>query len=194
MMKSIAVFCGSSTGTDEIYKTQARLLGQTFSKQNIILVYGGAKYGLMGTVADEVLNNGGKVIGVLPHFLKNREAAHERLSELILVDTMHERKIEMFELCDGFIALPGGFGTLDELFEIITWAQLGLHKKPIAILNINGFYDSLIGLIETLVAKGFVKEENKKMILTGSDINDLLYQMNNYIAPVDGAHITQEVI
>ena len=194
MMKSIAVFCGSSTGTDEIYKTQASLLGQTFSKQNIILVYGGAKYGLMGTVADEVLNNGGKVIGVLPHFLKNREAAHERLSELILVDTMHERKIEMFELCDGFIALPGGFGTLDELFEIITWAQLGLHKKPIAILNINGFYDSLIGLIETLVAKGFVKEENKKMILTGSDINDLLHQMNNYIAPVDGAYITQEVI
>src|ERR1700751_4781424 len=166
MMKSIAVFCGSSLGTEEIYAAQAKLLGQLFAKENIILVYGGAKYGLMGVIADEVLNNGGKVIGILPHFLRNREAAHERLSELILVDTMHERKIEMFELCDGIIALPGGFGTLDELFEIITWAQLGLHKKPIALLNVDGFYDSLIELIEKMVAKGFVKEENKKAILT----------------------------
>ena len=137
-MKSITVFCGSSFGSDEIYKEQAILLGQTLAKQNIQLIYGGANVGLMGAVADGVLLEGGKVIGVLPHFLQSKEIAHQDLTELILVETMHERKTKMNNLCDGVIVLPGGYGTLEEFFEMITWAQLGLHKKPIAILNING--------------------------------------------------------
>ncbi len=131
-MKRVTVFCGSSYGTDNLYKDQAFLLGQTLANQEIGLVYGGAKVGLMGAVADGVLSKGGEAIGVLPYFLQKKEVAHEQLTELILVETMHERKAKMNELSDGVIALPGGFGTLEELFEMLTWAQLGLHKKPIA--------------------------------------------------------------
>lgn len=154
-MKNITVFCGSSFGTEEIYKEQAELLGKTLAKQNIGLVYGGANVGLMGAVADGALSENGTVIGVLPNFLRSKEIAHQGLTELILVESMHERKTKMSELCDGVIALPGGFGTLEELFEMLTWAQLGLHKKPIAILNISGFYDSLLELLETMTEKVF---------------------------------------
>jgi uncharacterized protein (TIGR00730 family) len=162
-MNRITVFCGSSFGTEEIYTEQAALLGKTLAKQNIELVYGGANVGLMGAVADGVLNNGGKAIGVLPNFLRSKEIAHLGLTELILVESMHERKTKMNDLCDGVMALPGGFGTLEELFEMLTWAQLGLHKKPIAILNINGFYDSLIQLTEVMVSKGLLKEVNQQI-------------------------------
>jgi uncharacterized protein (TIGR00730 family) len=179
-MKSITVFCGSSDGLDNFYKTQAYLLGKTLAEQKIILVYGGAKYGLMGAVADGSLTNGGKVIGVLPHFLMNREAAHQQLTELILVDSMHERKQEMFELCDGFIVMPGGLGTLEELFEIWTWSQLGLHKKPIAILNLNGFYDSLLKLIQSMVQNGFVKKASQDLVLIDDTIEGLLIKMRSY--------------
>jgi len=182
-MKRITVFCGSSSGTDTIYEQQAILLGKTLAAQNIDLVYGGAKVGLMGAVADGVLSGGGKVFGVLPNFLQQKEIAHTQLTELILVETMHERKTKMDELSDGVIALPGGFGTLEELFEMLTWAQLGLHKKPIAILNVNGFYDELISLLQTMVSKGFLKEVNQKMLLISDDITDLLEQMKNYKAP-----------
>ncbi|PXY46071.1 LOG family protein [Flavobacterium hydrophilum] len=188
-MKRITVFCGSSFGTEEIYKEQAALLGETLAKQNIELVYGGANVGLMGAVADGVLNNGGKVIGVLPNFLRSKEIAHLGLTELILVESMHERKTRMNDLCDGVIALPGGFGTLEELFEMVTWAQLGLHKKPIAILNINGFYDSLIQLTEVMVSKGLLKEVNQQMLLVSDNIDDLLDKMNNYKAPTVGKWI-----
>ncbi|CAD0007717.1 LOG family protein [Flavobacterium salmonis] len=188
-MKRITVFCGSSFGTEEIYKEQAALLGETLAKQNIELVYGGANVGLMGAVADAVLNNGGKAIGVLPNFLRSKEIAHLGLTELILVESMHERKTKMNDLCDGVIALPGGFGTLEELFEMITWAQLGLHKKPIAILNINGFYDSLIQLTEVMVSKGLLKDVNQQMLLVSNDIDDLLNKMNNYTAPTVGKWI-----
>ncbi|HEX8016489.1 MAG TPA: TIGR00730 family Rossman fold protein [Flavobacterium sp.] len=188
-MKRITVFCGSSFGTEEIYKEQAALLGETLAKQNIELVYGGANVGLMGAVADAVLNNGGKAIGVLPNFLRSKEIAHLGLTELILVESMHERKTKMNDLCDGVIALPGGFGTLEELFEMITWAQLGLHKKPIAILNINGFYDYLIQLTEVMVSKGLLKEVNQQMLLVSDDIDDLLNKMNNYTAPTVGKWI-----
>lgn len=188
-MKRITVFCGSSFGTEEIYKEQAALLGETLAKQNIELVYGGANVGLMGAVADAVLNNGGKAIGVLPNFLRSKEIAHLGLTELILVESMHERKTTMNDLCDGVIALPGGFGTLEELFEMITWAQLGLHKKPIAILNINGFYDYLIQLTEVMVSKGLLKEVNQQMLLVSNDIDDLLNKMNNYTAPTVGKWI-----
>ena len=134
-MKSVTVFCGSSMGTDPIYKSQAFLLGKTLAQQNIKLIYGGAKVGLMGAVADGALSENGKVIGVLPHFLGTKEIAHESLTELIRVESMHERKTKMSELSEGVIALPGGFGTLEELFEMLTWGQLGLHQKPIGILN-----------------------------------------------------------
>ncbi|WP_343694921.1 TIGR00730 family Rossman fold protein [Flavobacterium sp.] len=191
-MKNITVFCGSSFGTEEIYKEQAELLGKTLAKQNIGLVYGGANVGLMGAVADGALSENGTVIGVLPNFLRSKEIAHQGLTELILVESMHERKTKMSELCDGVIALPGGFGTLEELFEMLTWAQLGLHKKPIAILNISGFYDSLLELLETMTEKGLLKEVNKNMLLVSDDIDDLLEQMKNYVAPTVGKWIDKK--
>jgi len=191
-MKSITVFCGSSFGTEEIYKEQAVLLGQTLAKQNIKLIYGGANVGLMGAVADGVLNAGGEAIGVLPDFLRSKEIAHLGLTELIFVESMHERKTKMNDLCEGVIALPGGFGTLEELFEMLTWAQLGLHKKPIAILNINGFYDSLIELTQTMVEKGLLKDVNQKMLLVSDNIDDLLNQMKNYVAPTVGKWIEKK--
>lgn len=193
-MKSITVFCGSSFGSDEIYKEQANLLGQTLAKQNIQLIYGGANVGLMGAVADGVLKEGGKAIGVLPHFLQSKEIAHQNLTELILVETMHERKTKMNELCDGVIVLPGGYGTLEEFFEMITWAQLGLHKKPIAILNIDGFYDDLIKLVQTMVDKGFLKQINQEMLLVSDSIDELLEKMRNYHAPIVGKWISKEEV
>lgn len=193
-MKSITVFCGSSFGSDEIYKEQAILLGQTLAKQNIQLIYGGANVGLMGAVADGVLQQGGKVIGVLPHFLQSKEIAHQDLTELILVETMHERKTKMNDLCDGVIVLPGGYGTLEEFFEMITWAQLGLHKKPIAILNINGFYDDLIKLVQNMVDKGFLKQINQEMLLVSDSIDELLEKMKNYRAPSVGKWISKEEV
>lgn len=193
-MKRITVFCGSSQGNEDIYKTQARLLGKTLAKQNIELVYGGANVGLMGAVADGVLSEDGKVIGVLPIFLKSKEIAHKGLTELILVESMHERKTRMNDLCDGVIALPGGFGTLEEFFEMLTWAQLGLHKKPIAILNIAGFYDSLLNLVQVMVDKGFLKEANKKMLLINNDIDCLINDMRNYVAPTVGKWIDKETV
>ncbi|MNU18617.1 LOG family protein YvdD [compost metagenome] len=193
-MKSITVFCGSSFGSDDLYKKQATLLGQTLAKQNIQLIYGGANVGLMGAVADGVLKEGGKAIGVLPHFLQSKEIAHQNLTELILVETMHERKTKMNDLCDGVIVLPGGYGTLEEFFEMITWAQLGLHKKPIAILNIDGFYDDLIKLVQTMVDKGFLKQINQEMLLVSDSIDALLEKMRNYQAPTVGKWISKEEV
>lgn len=166
-------------------------LGNALAKRNIELVYGGANVGLMGAVADGVLNEGGKVIGVLPHFLQSKEIAHAGLTELILVETMHERKTKMNELCDGVIALPGGFGTMEEFFEMLTWAQLGLHKKPIAILNIDGFYDSLKVLIQVMVDKGFLKPVNQEMLLVSDTVEELLTKMSEYTAPEVGKWISK---
>ncbi|MDR6845156.1 TIGR00730 family Rossman fold protein [Flavobacterium granuli] len=193
-MKRITVFCGSSSGTEEIYTSQATLLGKTLAKRNIELVYGGANVGLMGAVADGVLNNGGKAIGVLPNFLRSKEIAHKQLTELILVDTMHERKTKMNDLCDGVIALPGGFGTLDELFEMLTWAQLGLHKKPIAILNVGGYFDALIVFIQNMADKGLLKEVNREMLLVSDSVEDLLDKMENYVPPTVGKWIDKKDI
>lgn len=183
MIKRLTVFCGSSFGTDSIYEEQAYLLGKRLAHEQIGLVYGGSNTGLMGTVANGVMENGGEAIGVLPHFLKGREIAHEKLSDLILVETMHERKTKMNELSDGVITLPGGYGTLEELFEMMTWAQLGLHQKPVAVLNINGFYDNLLQMIQTMVDKGFVKEINQKMLIVDDQIDSLLNKIRNYQAP-----------
>ncbi|WBV60018.1 TIGR00730 family Rossman fold protein [Chryseobacterium camelliae] len=193
-MKSITVFCGSSFGTDDVFKEQATLLGQTLAKQNIQLVYGGVYVGLMGAVADGALHAGGKVVGVLPHFLQSKEIAHKQLTELILVETMHERKTKMNDLCDGVIVLPGGYGTLEEFFEMITWAQLGLHQKPIAVLNIDGFYNDLIKLVETMVDKGFLKPINRDMLLISDTIDELLEMMKNYKAPTVGKWISKDEV
>jgi uncharacterized protein (TIGR00730 family) len=193
-MKSITIFCGSSFGSDSIFEEQATLLGQTLAKQHIQIVYGGSNTGLMKAVADGALSESGRVVGILPHFLQSKEIAHKNLTELILVETMHERKTKMNELCDGVIVLPGGYGTLEEFFEMITWAQLGLHKKPIAILNIDGFYDDLIKLTQTMVDKGFLKQINRDMLLMSDNIDELLEKMRNYEAPTVGKWISKEEV
>ena len=179
-LKAIAVFCGSSEGNDTIIISEAEILGQTLAQEGITLVYGAAKIGIMGRIAQATLNNHGKVIGVIPEFLKLKEVVHLGLNELITTSNMHERKLKMHELSDGFITLPGGFGTFEELFEIITWAQLGLHQKPIGLLNINGFYDDLIGMLETMVAKGFLKIDNLELLIVDKDISSLINKMRHY--------------
>jgi len=179
-LKSVAVFCGSSEGNDTIIISEAEALGKTLANQNITLVYGAAKIGIMGEIAHASLDNNGKVIGVIPEFLKLKEVVHLGLSELITTENMHERKLKMHELSDGFITLPGGFGTLEELFEIITWAQLGLHQKPIGLLNINGFYDDLNSMLETMVAKGFLKMSNLELLIVDDNIDSLLDKMRNF--------------
>ena len=184
-MKRITVYCGSNSGSHDIYREKATLLGQSLANHNIELVYGGAKVGLMGAVADGALDAGGKVIGVIPHFLAEKELQHKLLTETILVDTMHERKAKMGELGNGFIALPGGFGTMEELFEMLTWAQLSLHNKPIAILNVDGYYDALIEFVEKMIEGGFLKAEYRDLLLISADIEDLLQQMKNYVPPTN---------
>jgi len=170
-------------GKNPIYAEMAYELGKTLSENQIELIYGGAQVGLMGKVAEGVLSQNGKVTGIIPEFLKTKEIAHNSLSELITVKTMHERKAKLHEMSDAFIALPGGFGTMEELFEILTWAQLSLHKKPIGILNIKGYYDPLIQLVEKMIEEGLLKSEYKGMLLISDSIEDLLSQMNLYEAP-----------
>ncbi len=182
-MKRVAVFCGASAGTDTIYAQTGMQLGHELALRKIGVVYGGAKIGVMGAVADGALQSGGEVIGVIPHFLRTREVAHETLTQLILVDSMHERKTRMHDLSDGFIALPGGFGTMEELFEILTWGQLGLHTKPIGLLNVNGFYEPLIAMARQMLNRGFLKQAHFDMLLTSDSINDLLQKMKGYRAP-----------
>ncbi len=191
-IKSVCVFCGSNYGLGTAFKEQAALLGTTLAQRGIELIYGGAHIGLMGAVADGALKAGGRVVGVLPRFLEEKELAHNGLSELILVDTMHQRKTIMNERCDAVITLPGGFGTMDELFEMLTWAQLGLHKKPIGVLNVNGYYDSLIFLTENMVAKGFIQPIHHESLIISADIDTLLGQMNDYKAPEMSAIITAD--
>jgi uncharacterized protein (TIGR00730 family) len=193
-MKRITVFCGSSPGNNKLYMETAWQVGQTLAKRNIGLVYGGANIGLMGAVADGALSAGGEVIGVLPTFLRNIEIQHTGLTELILVETMHQRKTKMDELCDGVIALPGGFGTMEEFFEMLTWSQLGLHKKPMALLNVNGFYDHLSAQVQTMVDQGLLKEVNQKMLLISNEINDLLEKMQSYVAPIVGKWISKDKV
>ncbi len=182
-MKSITVFCGSSLGRIEEYKNDASLLGRTLAKNNSTLVYGGAKIGLMGAVANACIESGGKAIGVIPKFLQKKEVVHDGLHELIVVNTMHERKQKMFELCDGFIALAGGMGTFEELFEILTWAQLGRHKKPIGILNTNNYYDELLQFLNKAVQDKFVRENNLELFVVSNNVNDLLVKMERYTPP-----------
>ena len=181
-MQSVCVFCGSSSGADPIYVDVADRLGKLLAAEGITLVYGGACVGLMGAVADATLAAGGKAIGVLPDFLRRKELAHPRLTELFVVSSMHERKARMAELADGFIALPGGFGTFEEFCEILTWGQLGFHVKPMGLLNVNGFYDPLLAMFDRAVTDGFLRPQNRAMALADTDIEGLLQQMENYRA------------
>lgn len=180
-MNSIVVFCGSSEGNDQKILAEAFTLGRIFAERNITLVYGAAKIGVMGKVAEGILEYNGKVIGIIPRFLLKKEVFHTGLTELIITQNMHERKLKMHELSDGIIALPGGYGTLEELFEMITWAQLGLHQKPIGILNTNKFYDDLLRMIDTMVDRNFLRKENRDMILVDDTVAGLLQQMEEYI-------------
>jgi uncharacterized protein (TIGR00730 family) len=179
-MKSIVVFCGSSLGYDPEVSKKALILGEQLALKHITLVYGAAKIGVMGKVAEGALSKGGHVVGVIPDFLRVKEVCHNNLSELIVTENMHERKLKMHDLSEGVITLPGGFGTLEELFEMITWSQLGLHQKPIGLLNVNGFYDELLKMLHKMVALGFVKQENLDAILVDETANGLLEQMHLY--------------
>lgn len=174
------MYCGSSAGTDPEIIKQATLIGKTLADRDITLVYGAAKIGIMGAVAQGALDHNGKVVGVIPEFLKIKEVVHTGLTELIVNETMHERKMELQERSDGFITLPGGFGTMEELFEVLTWSQLALHQKPVGMLNVNGFYDDLLSALRNMVDKGFLKQENYDILLVDTTVEGLLDQMENF--------------
>ena len=176
-MKSVVVFCGSSEGDHPSFCAEAYRLGAVLAKRETTLVYGGAKIGVMGKVAQGAIEAGGKVIGIIPEFLKKREVFHNELTELIITKDMHERKMLMHEMSEAIIMLPGGFGTLEEFFEMLTWAQLNVHYKPIGILNTNGFYDDLLEVLQKMVHRGFVKQEGYDMILVDESIEGLLIKM-----------------
>jgi uncharacterized protein (TIGR00730 family) len=180
-MKSISVFCGSSEGNDPVIIEEAYKLGQTLASRNITLVFGGSKIGIMGKVAQAVIISRGKTIGVIPEFLKTKEIVNSELTELIVTQNMHDRKVIMYDKSDGFIIIPGGFGTMDEFFEITTWGQLGLHTKPIGILNTNGYYNHLIEQSKIMVKRGFLKQENLDAVVVDTTIDGLLEKMNSYV-------------
>lgn len=182
-MEKIAVYCGSSAGPNEIYRVQAARLGRSLAEIGIHVIFGGGKIGMMGVLADAALEAGGEVTGVIPGFLHIKEVAHSGLTELITVETMHQRKALIERMCDAAIALPGGFGTLDELFEMLTWGQLGLHDKPVGILNVNGFFDHILAAVDRMVEDGFLKDLNRDMILVSEDIEELLERMQNFAPP-----------
>jgi hypothetical protein len=179
----LCVFCGSNAGQDPIYLEMARALGETMAGRGIDLVYGGASVGLMGAVADAALAKGGHVIGVMPQALVDKEIAHRGLSDLRVVGSMHERKALMAELADGFIALPGGLGTFEELFEVWTWAQLGYHRKPCALLNAGGFYDKLTDFLDDVVERGFVKPIHRAMLIVENEPAALIEAVHTYEPP-----------
>ncbi|HWI50494.1 MAG TPA: TIGR00730 family Rossman fold protein [Rummeliibacillus sp.] len=191
-MKKLAVFCGSSNGASDVYIEGAKKLGKELAKRNIALVYGGASVGVMGAVANSVLEEGGYVIGVMPSFLEKREISHKNLSELIVVDSMHDRKAKMADLADGFIALPGGPGTLEEFFEVFTWAQLGLHRKPCGLLNINHYYDPLITLFNHMADEKFLHEQYRSMALVNEEPKELLDQLSTYEPPSVKTYIKEK--
>lgn len=176
-IQSLAVFCASSDGVDPKIFKEAYLVGEFLANNKIELIFGGSKLGLMGQVAKGALDNNGKVTGVIPEFLKSKEVVHTGLTSLITTQDMHERKLKMHDLSDGFIALPGGFGTMEELFEILTWGQLGLHRKPIGILNSNHYYDDLLELLQKMLQKGLLRESNMNLLLVSDKIEDLILKM-----------------
>jgi uncharacterized protein (TIGR00730 family) len=182
-IQAITVFCGSSQSNNPHFTRLAQELGLFLAKNQIKLIYGGAHIGLMGEVANACLYNGGQVIGIIPQFLSSKEITHEGLTQIIYTKSMHERKALMEELSDGFIAIPGGFGTLDELFEILTWAQLGLHTKPIGLINVDDFFQPLLSMCENMENAQLLKTTHRDMLLVSKDVSDLIKQMKSYKAP-----------
>ena len=182
-MLSICIFCGSSAGRNSSYTGAAVKLGQLLAEKNLNLVYGGGNIGLMGEIAQSVINHGGKAIGVIPQFLVEKELVYHKLTEVRVVDSMHERKAIMAELADAFIAMPGGFGTLEETVEVLTWAQLGLHRKPIGLLNIDGYYNYLNNFFDHMVTEGFLMREYKDMLLIKEDPAAMLDSLATFELP-----------
>ena len=181
-MKHLCIFCGSSKGNDPVYENTALELAEIIVNQGLTMVYGGGSIGIMGVLADKILSLNGKVIGVIPKFLYDLEVGHDNVTELIIVESMHERKQKMAEISDGFLALPGGFGTLEEMGEILTWIQLKLIRKPIGLLNINGFYDQFLDMLDNMVAAGFLKKNNRDILLSSNDPGEIINIIKN--APV----------
>ena len=192
MIRRICVFCGSNRGADAVFVDAARSLGGLLAREGVALVYGGGSVGLMGALADAVLGAGGEAIGVIPHALWAREVGHRGLTDLRIVDTMHERKAMMADLSDAFIALPGGLGTLEEIFEIWTWAQLGLHQKPVGFLDVNGFFTPLLEFLDRAAAEQFVKPQHRKIAIVESDAAKLLERFESWRPPRVEKWITRE--
>ena len=192
--KRLCVFCGSSHGANPVYAEAAKNLGGELARRGIELVYGGGNVGLMGVVADATLAAGGKVIGVIPEALMAKELGHKSIQDLRVVKTMHERKALMAELSDGFIAMPGGTGTFEEFFEIVTWAQLGFHSKPCALLNVNGFYDPLLHLVDHAIKEQFVKPKQRELVVVESNSSALLDRMARHQVPYEPKWIGKETI
>jgi len=191
-MKRISIFCGSGDGFNDLYRETAFEVGATLAAKGIGIIYGGSRMGLMGAVADGAFQNGGEVIGIIPNFLKVKEAVNNAITQLIVVDTMHQRKLKMHEMSDGVITLAGGWGTMDELFEMLTWGQLGLHNKPIGVLNTNGFYDPLIAQFDIMVQEGFLKECTMEQLITDAGITELMDKMEQYNKPAQKAWINKQ--
>ena len=183
MFLSLAVYCGSSPGHDPKYPVIARAMGQLLAQRGIRLVYGGGGVGMMGAVADGVLDAGGEVTGVIPVFLNTRELKHPGVSDMRVVETMHERKQIMVTEAGGFIALPGGFGTLDELFEVLTWSQLAIHQRPVGVLNVDGFFDGVLGTLDLMVARGFLRQEDRDRVVAAAGPEALLEAMAAWQPP-----------
>jgi uncharacterized protein (TIGR00730 family) len=192
-MKRIVVFCGSSLGFNPIYKNAAITLGNYLAKENIELVYGGGKIGMMGILSDTILAKNGKVIGVIPKLLEKEEVVHPGVEEMIVCKKMSERKVIMSKLVDGYVTLPGGFGTLDELFEALTLNQLQIEQKPVGLLNINGFFDPIVGQIDKMIEEGYIKPQNKNLLIIDATVEGLMHKMNQYKAPEKVA-VIQKVV
>ncbi|MBY0370066.1 TIGR00730 family Rossman fold protein [bacterium] len=182
-LHSVGVFCGANTGTNPLFAEQARELGHALADRGLGLVYGGGSVGLMGEIANAVLERGGRAVGVIPQHLVDREVSHRGLTKLHIVSTMHERKALMAELSDAFISLPGGFGTLDEMCEILTWAQLGMHAKPMGLLNTAGFYNGFLTFLDQAVANGFLRPQNRDLIQVAGSVDEALSKVLTYQAP-----------
>jgi uncharacterized protein (TIGR00730 family) len=182
-IRTLCVYCGSSTGNDAGYADAARTLGRQLAERGLSLVYGGGHVGLMGIIADAVLSAGGEVTGVIPSALMNVEVSHEQLTKLHVVKDMHERKAMMAELADGFIAMPGGIGTLEELFEVMTWLQLGYHAKPVGVLNVLGFYDGLLAFLDQQRDTGFLRAEHRELLIADADASALLDKLQKFEMP-----------
>lgn len=191
-MKSIVVYCGSRKGNRPAYAQSAHILGKTLAEKNIRLVYGGGNVGLMGITADSTMLHGGEVLGIIPGFLNQLEVGHNGITELRVVENMHQRKLMMHEESEGIITLPGGFGTMEEIFEMLTWGQLGMHQKPIGVLNVEGYYNDLIAQADRMVEDDFLSERNREMLIVESDPIRLIESLMNYIPSPNPIVITPE--